>query len=90
MSWEGRRWSDLADKLLDAHPLKFQKVDENDSVMGMWSAEWAGLDAVSYTHLTLPTTLRVQDPDLPLCTQNIINMIYAPDKHQRMRYKRVS
>jgi len=45
MSWEGRKWSDLADKLLDAHPLKFQKVDENDSVMGMWSAEWAGPDA---------------------------------------------
>lgn len=42
MSWKGRTWQHLAQKLLPAHPLKFQTVDPQDSVLGMWSPEWAG------------------------------------------------
>ena len=45
MSWQGRTWADLAGKLLDAHPLKFQDVAADDSVLGMWSSEWAGPQA---------------------------------------------
>jgi cytochrome c peroxidase len=45
MSYRGRKFPDLARKLLDAHPLAHQQVSETDSLLKPWLPHWVGPDA---------------------------------------------